>query len=114
MLQDILVGQHYDDNKKLQQHWYIDGLKVCYSFYLAARGYSHKFVNKYRKKLKETNSSLGSVFEFTQNDGKSFRNQSSPKKEHFIAWLQVFSEKVGDYMPDETATVLPLSYPKFE
>ena len=66
----------------------------------------------YRKKFKETNSSCGSVLEFTQNDGKSFQNQSSPQKKHFIAWLQVFSEKVGDYMPDETATVLP--YPKFE
>ena len=50
--------------------------------------------------------------DYAQTDGNSYKNEQSPKKDHFIAWLQHFAETVGDYMPTEQAIVLP--YPKFE
>ena len=112
LLQDILVGQTFDESGNLKQHWFIQGHKVCYSFYLAARGYSHKFVCSYRNKLKKSPVSLGGVVDYAQTDGNSYKNEQSPKKDHFIAWLQHFAETVGDYMPTEQAIVLP--YPKFE
>ena len=52
------------------------------------------------------------MMDYANNDGNTSRASASPKKEHFIAWLKTFSEKVGDYMPNEECIVLP--YPKFE
>ena len=46
------------------------------------------------------------MLKVSSNDSQSQIN-NAPKKENFIAWLKVFAEKVGDYMPDEEAIILP-------
>ena len=50
--------------------------------------------------------------EYVENDGHSSRAPVAPEKENFIAWLNSFSERVGDFMPHEDFIVLP--HPKFE
>jgi len=69
-------------------------------------------VSKYVKKLNTPDASLASVMDYASNDGHGSKKSVAPKKEQFVAWLQVFSERVGDFMPDEECIVLP--YPKFE
>ena len=114
LVQDILVGRRGFDavKKKFNQNWFIYGHEVCYSFFLASRGYSHKFVSSFVKKMNRQHASLGSVMDYVENDGHSCRASVAPKKEHFVAWLNSFSERVGDFMPNEECIVLP--YPKFE
>ena len=64
------------------------------------------------KKLNIAGAILPSVIDYANNHGHGSKKVFCTKKEQFIAWLQVFSERVGDFMPDEECIVLP--YPKFE
>ena len=50
--------------------------------------------------------------DYVENDGHLCRASVAPKKEHFIAELNSFSERVGDFVQNEECIVLP--YPKFE
>ena len=68
-------------------------------------------MNTYKNKLDVKGATLASVMNVSSNDSQSQIN-NAPKKENFIAWLKVFAEKLGDYMPDEEAIILP--YLKFE
>ena len=56
--------------------------------------------------------SLGSMMDYVENDGHLCTASVAPKKEHFIAELNSFSERVGDFIPNEECIVLP--YLKFE
>jgi len=64
------------------------------------------------KKMNRQHASLGSMMDYVENDGHLCRASVAPKKEHFIAGLNSFSERVGDFMRNEECIVLP--YPKFE
>ena len=110
LLQDLMVGNQYDaQSKTFKQQWFIDGQPVCYNFYLAARGYSHNYVHKYRTLVNKHGGTATSIEDF---ESVPTQNVSSPKKDEFIAWLQGYASSVGDFMPDEECVVLP--YPKFE
>lgn len=113
LFQDLYVGYTFDEEKKVFTHrWFIAGQQVCYSFYLAARGYTHKYVHKYKKVFKTHEARLQTLMETIYSDGNSYRSTTAPKKENFLAWLDNFAKSVGDYMPNEEALVLP--YAKFE
>ena len=63
-------------------------------------------MSTYKNELNVKGATLASVMDVSSNDSQS-RINNAPKKENFIAWLSVFAEKVGDYMPDEEAIILP-------
>ena len=111
LLQDLLVGQQYDDSSgKMSQKWFIDGQKVCYNFYLAATGFSHHYVHKHKKLLANNHGVTAASIDYFVSVPR--KNNRSTKKDDFIAWLTEYASSVGDYMPDEESIVLP--YPNFK
>ena len=85
--------------------------KCATTFILQLQGSHHLvYVHKHKKLLANNHGvTAASIDDFVSVPRK---NNSSTKKDDFIAWLTEYASSVGDYMPDEESIVLP--YPKFE
>ena len=102
--QDLMVGISLDGKGGARQEYFIAGRKVCYNFYLAARGYNHSWVSTWSTKWFEEEKTLLSTLNAR---GQRNKAPSAAKKLSFAAWLRVFAQTFGDKMSDATGIALP-------
>ena len=107
MAADLLMGLRHDgDSKNWVQEYFIADELVCRSFYLHATGFGSDSVRKMINELREREEkSVANIIK--EGDMSAVRDRLTPKRDAFVAFIEVFAESFADALPDEDVKVLP-------